>query len=412
MKILSFTTLWPNPMQPFYGLFNRERIRTLAKLCDLRVVAPVPWFMSVKWLGRYYYQNYCQLPGYEKSEDLEVFHPQYLVIPKLLKFSDAFLMHASLRTFLRNLRKEFAFDLIDAYYAYPDGVAASYLAEALGVPYTVSVLGSDITLFGKERLRGTLIRRSLQSANRVLCVSDSLKAELITTHDIPSEKIDVIENGVDCQKFCPLPKIDARRQLDLPADAHILLSVGHLRELKGFHLLVEALHTLQHSKTYSSPLKLLIVGGDYPWDPTYKDRLVRQIQEYGLQEHVVLAGAKRPDELHYWYSAADVFCLVSSREGCPNVILESLACGTPIVATPVGDIPKLVPRQDLGILVERNVESIRRGIVEALEQTWNHDGIVEYAQQFSWERTSAKICTIYEGLIAGASRAQTSGQDV
>lgn len=399
MKVLSFTTLCPNPMQPFYGLFNRERIRALANFCELRVVAPVPWFMSVKLLRQYYYKNPSQVSNHENLGDLDIFHPRYLVIPKVMKSSDGFLMYYSLRKFLKNLHNEFAFELIDAYYAYPDGVAAGYLAKTLGIPYTVSVLGSDITLFGKEWLRGTLIRRCLLDARRVLCVSDSLKTELITTLSIPSEKIEVIHNGVDCQKFHPIAKIDARNRLNLPTNAHIILSVGHLRELKGFHLLIEAIQTLQHENAGLLPLKLLIVGGDYPWDPTYKDRLVRQIDENDLYEQVVLTGAKSPDELHYWYSAADIFCLVSSREGCPNVVLESLACGTPVVATPVGDIPKLIPKPELGTLVERNVESIRQGIAEALERKWNHESIVEYTQQFSWKQTSAKICKIYEGLL-------------
>ena len=397
MKILSFTTLWPNPMQPFHGLFNRERIRTLAHYCDLRVVAPISWIASVRMLGQFYYKNYAEISRYEMQGELEIYHPRYFVLPKILKFSDGYLLSTSLRGFLHKLKKEYPFDLIDAYYAYPDGFAAGHLAQALGVPYTISVLGSDITLFGKERFRGALVRRTLFNATRVFCVSESLKAELIPL-GVPPDKIDVIENGVDCQKFSPITKDEARRQLHLPSDSRILLSVGHIRELKGFHLLVEAVRRL-NERQERGDVKLLLVGGDYPWEPSYKERLIRQIADHGLQEHIMLVGAKPPEELHLWYSAADVFCLASSREGCPNVILESLACGTPVVATPVGDIPRLIPDKGLGLLVERRVEALHEGLLQALQREWDYTHIVQHAQAYSWEKTSEKICRIFETIM-------------
>ena len=369
----------------------------MANCCDLQVVAPISWIASVKILGQFYYKNYTEVPEHETQGPLEIHHPRYFVIPKLFKFSDGYLLSVSLRKFLQELRKEFPFDLIDAYYAYPDGFAAGHLAEEMGIPYTLSVLGSDITLFSKERFRGALVRRTLMNAVRVFCVSESLKAELIPLGVSP-DKIDVIENGVDCRKFAPIAKAEARHRLALPSDAKLLLSVGHLRELKGFHLLVEVVRRLNESREQGT-VKLLLVGGDYPWEPSYKERLIRQVADNGLQESVMLAGAKAPEELHLWYSAADLFCLASSREGCPNVILESLACGTPVVATPVGDIPRLVPDRGLGILVERQVEALHEGILQALKQEWDYAYIVRHAQAYSWEKTSERICRIFETLI-------------
>lgn len=384
-------------MQPLHGLFVRERINALAKLCELRVVAPVPWFIPVKFFGEKYY-NYTQVHRYEKQDTLEVFHPRYLVLPKVCKFMDGFLMLYSLCNFLKHKRNEFPYSLIDIHYAYPDGYAAGRIAKELGVPYTVTVRGSDITVFTKERLRGALIRQSLLGANRVICVSESLKTELMTL-GIPSAKIAVIGNGVDYCKFSPVSKLDARRRLKLPTNAYTVLSVGHLRELKGFHLIIEAINKLQAKRGKTPPLNLMIVGGKSPWDPSYKEFLIRQIRENGLHELVSLVGPKKPDELKYWYSAADVFCLASSHEGCPNVILESLACGTPVVATAVGGIPQIISNQELGLLVERHPESIRKGIAKALDRTWNHDKIIEYAQKhYSWEKTAAKIYNIFERL--------------
>jgi teichuronic acid biosynthesis glycosyltransferase TuaC len=398
MKVLTFTTLWPNHRQPFHGLFVRERINALAKRCEVRVVAPVPWFVPIKILSEQYYK-YTQVQRYEKQGTLVVFHPRFVVPPKVGKFLDGWLMFYSLRKFVQHLRNDFPYELIDAHYAYPDGYAASRIAKELGVPYTVTVRGSDITLLAREKLRGVLIRQSLLGASRVICVAESLKKEMITTLDIPTAKIDVIENGIDCQKFHPVPKLEARRQLTLPTNAQIVLSVGHLRELKGFDLLIETIYNLQAGRDKLPPIHLVIVGGTYSWEPSYKAHLVRRIAERGLHEVVSLVGPKKPEELKYWYSAADVFCLASSREGCPNVILESLACGTPVVATAVGGIPQIISKQELGFLVERNPESIRKGIVEALNKTWDYDKIIEHVQKhYSWERAVAKIYNSFERL--------------
>lgn len=400
MKILTFTTLWPNHIQPFHGLFVRERIKALVKQtgCELQVVAPVPWSLSVKFFGEQYYK-YSQIQKYEKYNSLNVFHPRFVLFPKVGKFLDGFLMSYSVRRFVKRMRKKFPYDLIDIHYAYPDGYAAGRIARDIGVPYTVTVRGSDINVFGKERLRGFLIRQSLMGANQVISVSEPLKAELLTL-GIPAAKIVVIENGVDNRKFYPVPKPEARRQLQLAPNTHIVLSVGHLRELKGFHLLIEAIKKFQTQQNTSFPVKLIVIGGESPWDTSYKERLIRQINENNLHKLVSLIGPKSPEELTYWYSAADVFCLASSREGCPNVILESLACGTPVVATAVGGIPQMISNREIGILVERHPQSFYQGIAEALDRTWNHDKIIQHVQkQYSWEVTAAKIYSVFETLV-------------
>jgi len=396
MNVLTFTYLWPNQMQPLHGLFVRERMKALAKLCPVKVVAPVPWFIPVKWFGQQYY-GYTQVPRYEKQDLLEVFHPRYLVLPKILKWSDGWLMFASLRQGIKRLRQEFPFDLIDAHWAYPDGYAVSRIARELAVPYTVTVRGNDITVFARERFRRVFIRRTLMGAQRVICVARSLQ-ELVIALGIPPEKTVVIENGVDPQKFQRIPQDEARRQLQLPQDAQIILSVGHLCERKGFHLLIEAVRILHAEREQVPALKFLIVGGEASWD-AYHDALVQQIAEHKLHDLVSLVGPKAPEELKYWYSAADVFCLASSREGCPNVVLESLACGTPVVATAVSGTPDILSSPELGILVERNVASIRRGIVDALKRTWDHQHIVEHARkQYSWEKTAEKTYAIFERI--------------
>jgi teichuronic acid biosynthesis glycosyltransferase TuaC len=399
MNVLSFTTLWPNPVQPLHGLFVRERLNALVKLCDIQVVAPIPWFVPLKMLSAQYYQ-YTQVPHTEQHGAIKVFHPRFVVLPKLAKFLDGWLMFQSVRNYVRRLRHDFPFELIDAHYAYPDGYAAGQLAKALGVPYTVTVRGSDVTLLAREKFRGSLIRQCLQEAKQVICVAESLHDDVVGTLGISPANVTVIRNGVDCQKFYPIPQAEARRQLNLPADVRLVLSVGHLRELKGFDLLIHAISMIHTHRETFPPVHLVLVGGDYAWELGYKERLTRQIAECGVQERVSLVGPKPPDELKYWYSAADLFCLASSREGCPNVVLESLACGTPVVATPVGEIPKLVPNQDIGLLVERNPGCFQQGMLDALHRSWDRHTIVDYVQtQYAWEKTATTIYNLFEKII-------------
>ncbi len=395
MKVLTFSSLWPNAVQPLHGLFVRERTKALSTLCSVKVVAPVPWFLPIDWFGQKYYR-YTRIPAYEKQETLDIFHPRYLVLPKIMKWSDGLLMSASLRNGIACLRQEFPFDLIDAHWAYPDGYAASDIARGMGIPYTLTVRGSDLTAFATSRSRRGFILRALKNAQRVICVAPSLQ-ELVIALGIKPEKTVVIENGIDRNKFHPISQDEARDYLQLPRSDKIILSVGHLGELKGFHLLIEAVRNLQLlMESQTMGLKLLIVGEDSEWD-SYREVLVRKIAEYKLQDRVCLVGPKSPEQLHYWYAAADVFCLASSREGCPNVVLESLACGTPVIATAVGAIPEILSSPELGILVERTVDSIHKGISVALEKSWNRKFISQHAHNhYDWDKAAARVHSVFK----------------
>jgi teichuronic acid biosynthesis glycosyltransferase TuaC len=405
MNVLTFSSLWPNPVQPLHGLFVRARIRALAELCSLKVVAPVPWFVPVRGLGQRYY-GYTQVPLHERQEALTVFHPRYLVLPKIMKWSDGYFMFASLSQTINRLRQEFAFDLIDAHWAYPDGYAASLIARKLRLPFTVTVRGNDMTVFAQDRFRRILIRRALMDAQRVICVARSLQ-ELVIDLGVQRQKTVVIENGIDALTFYPIRRDEARSKLNLPQDIQIIVSIGHLIERKGFHLLIEAVRRLIKTRRPSAPLlKFFIVGGEAAgdWD-SYCEVLTRQISEFKLQDLVELVGPKNPDELKYWYSAADVFCLASSREGCPNVVLESLACGIPVVATAVSGTPDIISSPEVGILVERNVDSIQLGISDALNRAWDRDHIAQYAHsRYSWKKTAATVYSVFENITPPPKR--------
>jgi glycosyltransferase involved in cell wall biosynthesis len=210
---------------------------------------------------------------------------------------------------------------------------------------------------------------------------------------IPQEKIIVIPNGVDHSKFYSIPQTSARKELRLPVDKKIVLSVGNLTPNKGFDILIKSLKVLVEDSR-DQDIVLVIVGeGDY------RKVLVELVLSLNLDEHVLFVGSVRHEQLYLWYNAANCFCLASEREGWPNVVMESLACGTPIVATSVGGIPEILSRNSTGILTDRSVNDISNKLGRALQSSWNPDEIVKYAKQYTWNRSARSVLQVFESVL-------------
>ena len=205
-----------------------------------------------------------------------------------------------------------------------------------------------------------------------------------------------------------LPPRDAsRRQLNLPTDRPIVLSVGNRLERKGFHLLVESLNAVR--RRFPNILAV-IVGGPARAGNDNTKLIQQRIQECGVSEYVRLVDERPSEELPLWYSAADLFVLLTSREGCPNVLMEALACGLPAVATRVGQIPQLLANDRLGILLpERSAAAGAQGIIEALDREWDRRLIRGVMEGHAWQRVSASIDAVFDrALKTHRSRQATS----
>ncbi|HWP47806.1 MAG TPA: glycosyltransferase family 4 protein [Candidatus Limnocylindrales bacterium] len=393
MRILTFTTLFPSYGSPLHGLFVKARMEAVAEYCQVEVVAPIPWFSSLRPSRSYGPSSEVRYK--EWIGKLQVYHPPFFFIPKIGKGLDGWGLFLSAYAACKKLQRYFPFDLLDVHYAYPDGYAGYLMSRAFNKPYTVTIRGSDINVLAQDPLRRRLIYKALSRANRVIAVSRSLK-EATVRLGVPEENITVIPNGVDLATFFPMDRRVARKTLHLPTDKKILLSVGRLTELKGFHLLIEAMGSLV--KRFGEDLLLVIVGGEAERG-NFRAYLEKRITEQGLERYVLLAGSRPPHELRVWYNAADLFCLVSSREGCPNVCLEALACGVPVVATRVGGIPEIICAPDYGLLIpEREVEAIAAGIGQGLKTKWDTEKIVLYARQQSWARKAKKVVEVFEAI--------------
>lgn len=378
-RLVVFTTLFPHSGQPNAGIFIRERMFRVGQVLPVTVVAPVPWF-PLQGIIRVFRPHFRpSAPYHETQQGFDVYHPRFFSIPGLLKGMDGLFMALGSRSVMKRLRQQGACDIIDAHFAFPDGDAATLLGGWLGVPVTITLRGTEVPL-SRDPARRRRILSALGKARRVFSVADSLKrhVEGLGAH---GDKIRVVGNGVDTEKFAPIPKPEARAALGLPAAAPVLITVGGLVERKGFHRVIDCLPALRRS---FPDIRYLIVGGASA-EGDWRSQLEAQVRQLGLEDAVRFLGSLPPERLCGPLSAADVFVLASRNEGWANVLLEAMACGLPVVATDVGGNREVVADERLGRMVPfGDHQALCRTLEEALLVRWERETIVSYAQNSDW----------------------------
>jgi teichuronic acid biosynthesis glycosyltransferase TuaC len=399
MRILTFTTLFPNRAQPTLGVFVFQRMLHFARRPgnELRVVAPVPYVPG--WLPSPNLRALNRIPQKECNAELTVYHPRYPLVPKISMPVHGFLIFLGSLLRVRKLKKEMEFDCIDAHYIYPDGFAAILLAKALSVPVVLSARGTDINLFPSFRLIRPLIRWSLKHAQGLIAVCGPLRDEMIAL-GAPAEKVRVIGNGVDLKRFWPVEPHEARNYLGLPANQRIIVAVGGLIPRKGFHVLIPAFAEVARG---DPSVSLYIIG-----EGESHAQLQALCAERGVTDRVHLVGSRPNEELRYWFSAAEVSCLTSSREGWPNVLLESMACGTPVIATGIWGVPEVVVSPELGVIVEQSPESIAKGLSFALQKKWNRASIRRHAESRTWDDVAEEVEDYFSACLIKSRQAKTN----
>lgn len=385
VRLLVFSTVFPSSAQPHHGVFVRERMRGLPPEVEVQVVAPTPWFPFVSGLR----PGFRPVVAREEVQDgVRVLHPRYLSVPGILKCLDGVFLFLSTLPALLRLRKTFRFDAIDSHFIYPEGLAAVLHGRVFRVPVLITLRGM-LPLLVRYRLRRPQLRFALKRAARLIAVSESLKQDAAA---LGVDRARVIENGIDPGLFRPIDRVEARRSLGLAEDGPLLVSVGTLAPRKGFHLVMEAMAGLRPD------LRFAIVGGagaEGAMEPELRSLAAR----LGLQDRVIFAGPRGRSELAAWYSAADLFVLASGHEGCPNVVIEAIACGTPVVATPVGNVPELV--EGVGIVAERQVPALAAAIGEALSREWDRDAIRARIESRTWAAVGREVMEEVQGAMKG-----------
>jgi glycosyltransferase involved in cell wall biosynthesis len=290
-------------------------------------------------------------------------------------------MTFGIRPLVQRLHDAEHFDVIDAHFVYPDGFAAVKLGRELGIPVILTARGTDLNLYPQFPSISLRIQQTLQSCHHLICVCEELR-RVATTFDIPEEKVSVIGNGVDIERFRRGDRIAARRQLGLSPDHQVLLSIGEMTTRKGFHRVIEALAQLQQKN-----IQLVLIG-----DGRERTRLEQLVNDLKIESQVRFIGNVAHEALTPWYQAADIFVLASSREGWPNVLCEAQASGLPIVATKLWGIPEIVSDDRLGILVDDlSVESLSIGLRTALTRKWDHAEIERIGHTRTWTHVSQDL---------------------
>lgn len=391
MKILTFTSLYPNAVNPQHGIFVETRLRKLVETgaVDARVIAPIQSF-PVTFGPFARYAAFAAAPSRETRHGIDVYHPRFLSVPKIGMRLTPSSMAIAARKLFREIVEKDSIDLIDAHYFYPDGVAAATLAAEIGIPCVITGRGTDLNLFPEFPAARREILKAVDRAAACITVSDALRTRLIDI-GAPVEKVTTLRNGVDTGFFAPVSaaaRDEIRRRHNLTG--RTIIAVGNLAPEKGQMLIAEALRDL--------PETTLLLVGDGPDG----DRLDSFIEDNNLAGRVRRLGRVPQADLPGLYSVADLSVLASVREGWPNVLLESMACGTPVVAADVGGVGEMVTVPAAGTVVaERSAAAFAAAISAMLDAPPDRAATRRHAEGFDWTATTSGQLELFRRVLAG-----------
>jgi teichuronic acid biosynthesis glycosyltransferase TuaC len=391
VRVLVVTREFPSASDPTFAPFNRQQFAALGKLCDVDVLAPVPWFPAARLFARWSAAGrlVCA-PRRERIAGLDVAHPRYAHLPRIGRGAAGALYAASLAP--EALRRRGRYDVLLGSWAFPDGVGAVALARLVGVPAVVKVHGSDMNVLARRPSVARNLRWALPRARRVVAVSRPL-ADAVASFGVPRDRIDVVPNGVDAQLFRPRDRAAARAELGLPPDARPwLLYVGRLEEAKGVLDLLEAFALVARRLP---DIQLAIVG-----DGSARAACARAAAG-GLAGRVILAGPVSLEDVPRWMAASDVLVLPSWAEGSPNVVREALACGRRVVATAVGGTPELVTGPELGELVPPRAPALLAdALARAAQARYSAARVARGGAHAGWDESARLLARSLEAALA------------
>lgn len=379
MHVVTFTNLFPSQRFPRRGIFVQERLRAVlgtgAVSSTVVALRPRLPFASTK-----------QEFALDDMADVPVRYCGVPSFPKLSNWFDPFLWANAAQGAVQDaLRGRRSGSIIDAHFLYPDAAAALILGKRLGVPVIASARGSDVNVKCEGMVVRRWVRWLINDSAALVTVSAALRARLIK-HGFPAEKLNVIRNGVDISRFYRRDVEECRQFFGV--SGRVLAVVGHLLRDKGQHIAVEALEKLPDAT-------LLVVGEGPEWEALHA--LARRLK---VADRVIFTGNLSHLEMPMVYSAADATVLMSAREGMPNVVLESLACGTRVIATDVGGVTEVVDRAELGqIATERSASALVSAVHDLFSNPAEFRVIADCAASLSWGSVAMRQVALYDEVL-------------
>lgn len=382
-QVIVITNLYPNAYEPNRGIFIKQLIESLHEQIEIKVVAPIPW--RPRWVERLMTRR-APLENIETIGPITVYHPRYIVTPKILRSCYGWFFYLGIYPLLKKINKESPIDLFSVHWAYPDGYGTHLAAKRLNIPYIVHALGCDINEYTKYAGRRKRIKSALQYSHANIVKSNDLKIK-INELGIKNEKTHTILNGVDQTVFNYADKYFARKSLSLPEKDKLLLFIGNFQEEKGLTYLLQGIERIK-----SASFKLLIVGSGPD-----KTQIEREINNRGINHKIIMIGQVNHSDIPNYLRAADLLCLPSLREGCPNVVLESLSCGTPVLASNVGAVPDIITRPEWGLTIpSKSPEAIANGIINGLKL--KEDKLPDFTWH-NWNDNATRILKVFESAF-------------
>lgn len=328
-SILSVCMTLPTVAEPQQGVFVYRRLQAISRIWPVQALRPQPWFPALK-------SHVLEQPLNEPN--LRVDSRCMFYLPGIAKSLDGWWMERCLKRWLKELTPRPTKSALDAHFAYPEGVACHRIAHKLGWPFFITLRGVEEEWLLVPAIRRQIVN-ALNAATGVISVSQSLRSA-VEKLGVNTDKFHVIPNGCDTKVFSPGNKQVARQKLKIDGRKALLVSVANLKPVKGHDVLIRALWQLKNSVDFE-----LVCIGDHE-NSNFARQLQQLAVECGVVDRVRFIGPLPAETIVEFLRAADLFVLASHREGCCNAIIEAMACGTPIVATAVGDNPLFAARYD------------------------------------------------------------------
>lgn len=381
-RIAVVTPNFPNSADPYLAIYIYHAVRALQRWAEVATYCVVPSYS--RFFLRPRERAYRRIESNFILPNMQVLYINYPAIPLLTRFLNG-------RTAARYLWPHLHADppdLILAYWIYPEGEGAIRVGAALDVPVIVQALGSDLKLI-PDPFTAHGVRNTLQQASFVLTVSDDLRRRAIMLGAAP-DKVRTVLNGCDPTVFRVGDRAEARARLDVPSSRRLVIYVGRLDPIKGVGDLLEATARLLPSQP---ELQVVCIGTGVS-----ESRLRARAARPDLAAHVRFVGQCEPGEVARWLAAADLLCLPSHSEGCPNVVVEALACGRPVVATTVGGIPELVDDSCAVLTAPGTPAALAEALATALGRRWDERGIAARSRR-SWEDVGRETHEVCQAVI-------------
>lgn len=385
MRIALVTPMLPVPHDQTRGRYIHETARSLGRLATVKTFLQTMQYPKVPGLRPRSFIYGSVGPDYQLDGcDVETF--DYMGLPVISRGWNGHIASWSLTPRVRRFKP----DLVLAYWVYPDGFAALRTARALGVPCVVGALGSDIHV--RSGVNEKMTRRTIDGVDALLTVSEAMRQYAIREFGAPADRVHTIINGFNTAVFKPLDQAALRAKWGVKPDERMIVYVGRFVEAKGMRELITAFQTLAKD---DPKVTLALVG-----DGVMKTELMELVRSTGLTERVHLPGGQAPEQVAEWINAADVLTLPSWSEGYPNVVVEGVACGRPVVATDVGGTREILHERNGILIPPRDAGALTKALRDALDRDWDHAGIAA-AMSRTWDDVAVETLKVCEQVVAG-----------